>query len=556
MRGFINITLNNQRKLLGATDSILAYCFRIVLISVTVLALVLLLYAHRFYFQDDAFISLRYVSNFLEHGELTWNLGERLEGFTNFLFVILSAVLQFFGVEPILSTRVINFAALTFIVALFVPLMRTMVSVDAALIGWALVTSALPLLAWVWGGLEGPLFAAIVFGLHACVLLHFADAGNRLLVPLCGVIAAMAFITRPDGAIFGAIACAAILAAPGSWRDGLKKSLIFAVYCFPIVLGFLAFRYSYYGSLVPNSFHVKGTVNFSAGFGYLLNSTIRPPFLPVLSLIGFVLAWRSGRVKEAAFVGTGIVAYALYVASVGGDHMEYSRLLLPIIPLCAMLVALGFGEMLFKHKRPYYPMAAVSVLLILQLFVLPEKKWDGATLIGTVVGHHIAKHWPSDALIALNTAGSTPYFNQDKRFIDMLGLNDAVIARRKIASYRLPRQRWPGHAKGDGVYVLSRRPDYIILSAGNGRDASDPWFLTDIELAENKEFQKCYEKYEVDMRKFADAAELEKLFGLLFRGDSTMRPVWERTVKSDHAFFKFIYYQHRSGAECQNRDTG
>ena len=39
-----------------------------------------LLWSNRLFFHDDAYISLRYARNLAEHGELAWNLGERVEG--------------------------------------------------------------------------------------------------------------------------------------------------------------------------------------------------------------------------------------------------------------------------------------------------------------------------------------------------------------------------------------------------------------------------------------------------------------------------------------------
>ena len=38
--------------------------------------------------QDDAYISYRYVANFLNGDGLVFNIGERIEGFTNFAWVI------------------------------------------------------------------------------------------------------------------------------------------------------------------------------------------------------------------------------------------------------------------------------------------------------------------------------------------------------------------------------------------------------------------------------------------------------------------------------------
>ena len=92
---------------------------------------------------------------------------------------------------------------------------------------------------------------------------------------------------------------------------------------------------------------------------------------------------------------------------------------------------------------------------------------------------YIKGHWPPEATIAGNIAGSIPYFS-DLKFIDMLGLNDYRIAQRDTSSaYNfpiwklmdskklftrqgrteivqevtkgyLPWQLIPGHGKGDG----------------------------------------------------------------------------------------------------------
>ena len=47
---------------------------------------------------DDVMIGMRYARNFAYHGQLVWNLGERVEGFTNLLWVLYFAVLHLVGV--------------------------------------------------------------------------------------------------------------------------------------------------------------------------------------------------------------------------------------------------------------------------------------------------------------------------------------------------------------------------------------------------------------------------------------------------------------------------
>ena len=45
------------------------------------------------YTVDDAFISLRYGQNLVAHGELVWNPGEAVEGFSNPLWTLYGAAL-------------------------------------------------------------------------------------------------------------------------------------------------------------------------------------------------------------------------------------------------------------------------------------------------------------------------------------------------------------------------------------------------------------------------------------------------------------------------------
>ncbi len=53
---------------------------------------------------DDAFISFRYTRNLLEGHGLVFNPGERVEGYTNFLWILeLAALWAIFGIRPELA---------------------------------------------------------------------------------------------------------------------------------------------------------------------------------------------------------------------------------------------------------------------------------------------------------------------------------------------------------------------------------------------------------------------------------------------------------------------
>ena len=49
---------------------------------------------------DDAYIAFRYSWNFAYHNDLSFNLGERVEGYTNFLWVVLLGLLLKIGLLP------------------------------------------------------------------------------------------------------------------------------------------------------------------------------------------------------------------------------------------------------------------------------------------------------------------------------------------------------------------------------------------------------------------------------------------------------------------------
>jgi hypothetical protein len=167
--------------------------------------------------------------------------------------------------------------------------------------------------------------------------------------------------------------------------------------------------------------------------------------------------------------------------------------------------------------------AAILLLSALQVTSarLNPRSEDAASIIGTIVGKYISSAWPAGSLVALNTAGSTPYHARQNRYIDMLGLNDTHIARRRIDRMEMPLQRIPGHLKGDGAYVLSRSPDFIILGPAEGSTASEPWFLSDLEIARDPRFAERYEMHQAMLGRDGETVERGGLVFTYFRKLST-----------------------------------
>lgn len=450
---------------------------------------------------DDAYISLRYAKNLVLHGDLVWNLGESVEGYTNFLFVISSAVLIALGVPATLAAQSLALSSFACALALTVLILRRLpVGSLGVAVGFAAVAGSISLPAWAMSGMEAPMVAALVTAtLWAVLPLAGGGQLSDRRAFLAGLFGALAFLTRMDAAVPIAVVTTTLaVASPVPVRQRLRVILIVGS------LGCLAFllqttwRFVYYDSLLPNTFFAKVDVPFhlrlDASVRYLQTTLAQLPFL-VLSLL-VSLAGTASRSIEGAGRSihlacfAGVLSQIAYVCVIGGDHLPAGRFLAPVLPLAA--IALGIGLQAWSFELRASASLITLVAAALAAAVATPKVHSGAEA-GLVVGSYIRDTVPVDQTIALNLAGATPFVAEDHRFIDMQGLNDATIGRRTDVPLRSVWQRRPGHAKGDGSYVLSRAPDIIIVGGAVGDLIHDGYHIGEIELADLDGFHACYE---------------------------------------------------------------
>jgi hypothetical protein len=170
--------------------------------------------------------------------------------------------------------------------------------------------------------------------------------------------------------------------------------------------------------------------------------------------------------------------------------MPAARVLVPlVVPAALLFLTTLQGQ---QSKIASSAVAFAAAIIDLPALIATPQQMDPAAFDGRIAGVYINDNWPSDSTVALHTAGSTPYFATSMTFIDMLGLNDPTIAKRRDIPTLTIMQRLPGHAKGDGQYVLDRQPDYIIAGPAPGTSVHAPWFLSDVELSRNADFSRCY----------------------------------------------------------------
>jgi len=183
-----------------------------------------------------------------------------------------------------------------------------------------------------------------------------------------------------------------------------------------------------------------------------------------------------------------VIIYTIYVISIGGDYMPGIRFFTPIIAIICLLSAMAVSDIYGKRLLPIM-VAATVIYNIYQLnfyYITPQILAEGVAETGREAGLWLKENADPNAVIATNTAGSVPYFSGLKA-IDMLGLNDAHIAHKKMD--RMGSQ-YAGHEKADGRYVLDKKPDYIQFWSSLGWET--PVFLSGKEIYAIPEFHEQY----------------------------------------------------------------
>ncbi len=457
------------------------------------------------FIHDDAYITLRYARHWLEGHGPVWNPGERVEGYTSFLMLALVTALGASGLDLVVAARLVSFLSLVALVLYLCSFLRTRTRLEgqselAAAISLMAVVGSFPLAIWVWSGMEGPLFALLcTAGLGTTIdLLEHPAAWRRAFA--AGLALGLAVLARPDGALFLGCAGLALASRIPARGPAVRQLVIFALTATAVILPHLLWRFGYYGAWLPNSVVAKTTglpgVLTEQGLSYVAGFLTMPPFNSLLGLGALVLALRQApRDRGLYLLAAATIVYLALVASVGGDYMPAARFLMPLIPLFGLLSFRGLTVALHSASRrsASFVVVAAAGLLALQPAYFPKQEIiDPAEVVGSIVGRHIAGKWAPGTRVALHTAGSTPYFAPSYVYIDMLGLNDAHIARRSVERVRSRWQLLPGHAKGDGRYVIERDPDIIIAGPAAGTRIDDGWFASDFELAALPEFHERY----------------------------------------------------------------
>jgi arabinofuranosyltransferase len=464
---------------------------------------------------DDAMISMRYAYN-LAHGlGPVWNAGERVEGFTNPLWVgymalfhLLPIPLAKIGLYIQLSGLAFMAGTLYFVRKIVEEFTGELIPMLAAVAFTAFYNS---LNSWALLGMEVSILTLI---LTASVYLAFRAAPSR--VPLwtlrqaqggAYILLAVSTLFRFDMAVPFIVVFAVMFIVQKDYR---KQHLIWGLGSLILFLGIQTLaRYAYYGELLPNTYYLKVT-----GWPFVLR-ILRGLYTLVwfiyytnwvLYLIPFTVLFfrRDWKINLILFLLLGQMAYSVYV---GGDawenHGGANRYIGIAMPL--FFATFAYGVEILRQKAAGFGAGRIAeigsraawivifVISIINFNLLlgdwkyierltfarkPDYVAGSERNIEIMLG--LQATTAPGASVAVIGAGTIPYFLPDRYAIDILGKADPYIARQPVRAPMsiadVPTMR-PGHMKWDYAHTIGELQPDVIVALWEGTSAQAEPYL-------------------------------------------------------------------------------
>ena len=441
---------------------------------------------------DDAYISFQYTKNWLIGNGIVFNPGERVEGYTNFLWIVVMAPLQaltrFAQWDFTRAAIALTIAFALLDLVLVYGIAKKLFQRDSVAISVPLVLLALDnsYLGYAVSALENHLLIACLLGAVA-VWLH----RPRHAWLWTGLLLSLLNMTRPDAALaVSAFGLSGLLSValqdkcfPKESRAKTAGRLFATCGVWLLLFGaYFLWRWRYYGYLLPNTAYLKVADSFDAvhrGLDYTKAFLEDRYYLPVLG----IAALPGIRNPIVRWLLLWSLLHVAYVSYVGGDFYSGHRFYVAMLPAVYLLlgwVVHALRRLLGSTRvvgwiRQRAPLAAASIavgsgvsawgLCYFTLRGFERGPYTNEILLfsGMVDNNIRFTRWlgtyaePGSSLV-LGDIGSAGFL-ANVRVVDIYGVIDPVTAHKKVKGLGKGK---PGHEKvASRDYVLSKNPQYV-----------------------------------------------------------------------------------------------
>jgi len=445
---------------------------------------------------EDAFITYRFAANWVAGHGIVWNPGEApVEGYTNFLWLIVCAGLLLLGVDLPIATQCLGVAAsLAVLFVVWRMARRLGASPRQALFPSLALACSGPFAAWATSGMETSAFMLFVLLAIDATARHVESGGDGRDARKAGAALAVATLLRPEGLLVAGVLAAVVL----GFRLRRGESRLYplgavALVYLALMAAYTLWRIDYFGHPLPNTFYAKtggGLAQAARGAGYVGLFGLHF-LLPWAAVFGLAFtgdsARRRARLSQPIVVASGAVvaAYTGYIALVGGDYMAMYRFFVPVLPALVLVLSACLLQALDDPTTTPQRLAIVKVAILLGLlgtgfhstplearFVHKPETMHG-NLRGVelerwyvarqqLIGRFFARYGQPQESIATGAVGAVG-FESGLRIYDVHGIVDPHIAHHGVARQAIG-TGLPGHEKTDYPYIFDKQPTFYMFS--------------------------------------------------------------------------------------------
>jgi hypothetical protein len=446
---------------------------------------------------DDSYIGFRYAQNLARGLGLVFNAGQKVEGYTDFLWVLMLAGAARGTLDPVLASKVLGilFNLSTLLGAYC--LCRLVARENVPMYGFALLLTAsnMHFIVGTIGGLETPLFASILCWSVVAYLeaIHAATPGSQTnWWAGASLLFALLLLTRPDGVLtYFLFWCY----AAWKFRSQPRNVVLFTLPLLLVYTPYFLWRWHYYGFFFPNTFYVKqggtlalfakGAIQTAKFFGTQTGGW----FLSALVGLAVLLL----PTVETTVLGLAIASRVIFDLWSGAVTPGEFRFLISALPLIWVLTERvlmgGLGNFGTERRTLRLVAGACALLVIAQIasFRHARKQHIEPLEIGIEHAHIAAGKWlgahsPPTATIAVGDIGAIGYWSH-ANILDLDGLTDTHIS------------HLPGalSEKRDSQYILRQAPKFIALRSSRcSPELKDVFFGADRAVYCDPQFQRDY----------------------------------------------------------------
>ena len=523
---------------------------------------------------DDAFISFRYAKNLVEGKGLVYNEGERVEGYTNFLWTIMIAGGMRLNFDPIKFTNVLGILCFVLTILTFIYVSWRLFGAENPF-GVFIPLTALGLLVhqdfkiFATGGLETSLFTFLVSIGFAGLI--FSE--NKYGYLVTGFILVLAMMTRPDGIIFYFLSLFFLILTSSKTP---KRVLNFLTPLIIVFIPYFIFRLLYYHYPFPNTYYARSAYLswWDQGLKYLIlyfKAYYVLLLLPVLGIIAIIKNKDSfskltqfplgfDRIQNSVFLSILFsVVYSIYVIRVGGDFM-FARFFIPITPLLYFLMeAFAFRVLNKKYIIPFaaiiclatffysYPneIKSLSSKIVDERYFYPQSRIEEAKEKGEILKRYLKD--TNAQVIIFGSQAMLAYYAEFPVVIEgESGLTDEYIAHLPVKE----RTR-PGHEKLAPMEYVFKRGVNFVFAFGLWNPPL-PTDFRDIRFGEIRGGILVYNRDIMNKLKTYDEIKFVDFEKFLDNYIQEIPSAPRSYILTDYKFFKDYYFNHNSDPIRQN----